>query len=535
MSGRARASWRFAAALAPALGVGVALRLWRLPAQVLGGDELHTLRVLFELPVSRLLVTYQLSDVCLPLAALFRALADAGVSLSEWHLRAPSVLAGGALLVYVPFALRPRIGARAALATGWLLALSPLLFFYSRIARSYGPLVLAVFAALLAFDRWWEGRRLRDGAAYVAGGALAIYLHPAGGPFVAAPFLYALIGVVRARGARRREGLRLVALLGSLVAAASLFLVPAAGSLERVVAFNLALRGVATPPHPRPALSLALAGTHSVALAVCFWALAARGLFALARRRERFALYSAVCVVGGLGGLAILSPLLPRYAIACLPFALAWVAVGLTAPLPRWPALPRPLVAAAALGFCAALVATGPFVRPGFWQSSFMHHNDYVDFTRERAPASASELPAIYRELEAPGPLVEYPWLGSWEASRAVLVYQEIHGRRVLVSSPLPWLNDARLSLKNVVRPTPAALLASDARYLVVHLDPDAEEDALTPSSTPRDPAIREHLARRRRRGAALAERLRRAWGAPDHATPTHLAWDLERLREQAR
>ena len=173
----------------PAFAVGAGLRLWRLPDQVLGGDELHALRAIHELPVSKLLVSYQLSDVCLPLAAFHRALLDAGVALTEWHFRLPSILAGVALLWIAPLLLRRHIGERAALAAGWLLAISPLLVFYSRIARSYAPVVLLGFCAALAFDAWWQERRSRHAFAYVALAALAIYFHPGAGPFMAAPFL----------------------------------------------------------------------------------------------------------------------------------------------------------------------------------------------------------------------------------------------------------------------------------------------------------------------------------------------------------
>jgi hypothetical protein len=48
--------------VAAPLLVGAVLRLWNLRDQILGGDETHALRAAVNLPLSKILVTYQQTD-----------------------------------------------------------------------------------------------------------------------------------------------------------------------------------------------------------------------------------------------------------------------------------------------------------------------------------------------------------------------------------------------------------------------------------------------------------------------------------------
>src|SRR5579864_9345268 len=154
------------------LGVGVVLRFWNLGGQVLGGDELHAVRAALSQPLPALLTTYQLADSCIPLTALDRWLLDRGVALDEWLLRLPALASGLAALVLLPLLVRRRLPPAAWPFFGALVATSPLLVLYSRIARSYMPATLLGFAAVMTFDRWWtaaradaDGRCVQDGDA----------------------------------------------------------------------------------------------------------------------------------------------------------------------------------------------------------------------------------------------------------------------------------------------------------------------------------------------------------------------------------
>src|SRR6185436_3055996 len=180
--------------------------------------------------------TYSLADHSLPLTALYRWLLDHGVPLSELAFRLPSLLCGALALVVFPYTVTGRVPRQAVLLFAWLGAISPGLVLYSRIARSYLPMVLCGFVAVLAFESWWRTRSWKWGGAYVLSGALAVWLHLGAAPFVAAPFLFALGDLFTRAGERWERVGGLAVLATALALACSTFLLPARASLERLVA-----------------------------------------------------------------------------------------------------------------------------------------------------------------------------------------------------------------------------------------------------------------------------------------------------------
>jgi hypothetical protein len=552
-------------ATAGAFAAGAALRLYRLPAQVLLGDEVHAVRAVLATPLPEILATYRITDYCLPLAGLARFVLERGGTLSELDFRWPVTVSGLLLLAAAPLVARRLASPRAAFVYPWLLAISPGLVLYSRIARSYAPASLLALAAVGAFFAWWRTGRRRYGAAYAVLGALAVWFSLVVGPFVAAALAFGVLAVLgrrwatglprEAEGARRRRvgrpgwlGLFLVGL--ALAAGLACFLVPGWESLQQVLAAKPG-RGEVRLASVLSALQL-LAGTTRPLVAVLFWLLAARGLARLASRDRAAALFGAFLVAAQCAALAVTTPfglanpvVLARYLIVALPVVLLWVAHGLEVP-ERWLlSLRRPGLARAAAGGAAALVlalllATGPFARPGFRDSSFVHHEDFLAFHRPFPRLAAERIPPSYLGL-ARGPgtrardqaiveLPSYPEGGN----RALQLYQARHRRQVVLATPIPELNDPRLAFRNRVAPAPAAMLASGARYLVVHRDLEAEELAVElPPGVPRGWNRRQkNLSRHFRTvAAATVERLTAAWGPPDWQDAQVVVWDLGRVR----
>ena len=106
-----------------------------------------------------------------------------------------------------------------------LLAISPLLVIYSRLARPYAITLLLGWIAHGAFVRYHASPRgqARAGLVYGTATTLALWLHPIVGPFVLAPLLWAALQLRQPAGAadRRQRLLRLacVALPTSLAIA----------------------------------------------------------------------------------------------------------------------------------------------------------------------------------------------------------------------------------------------------------------------------------------------------------------------------
>lgn len=516
--------------------LGAALRVWSLPAQVLSDDEMHTVHAVLTKPATELLSSFGRLDYSLPMAAFYRLLSDAGLLLTEGILRLVPLAAGLVLLVVVPLAARPILGRRTAVWLAWLLAVSFPLVYYSRVVRPYSWSTLLGVVAVAAFARWWSGGRWGWGALYAASAALAIWFLPVVAPFVGAPLLWAAGEIVAQR--RWRDGLRLAGIGVALAVALAIVLLPAIPSLLEVVQRK---SGRPAPPVDSWLGALQIHGGSSNPVVVtALWLVAFAGFIILLRRRRALALYWAlpvglqVVVVRFVSPLGASQPLvLERYLLPTLPVLLAWVAYALATPTRKrsWGWV-RDVLAAAVVG---TVLITGPFGDRDFRASPFMHHKDYMNLHEPRARVAQEEVPPFYRWVLrdlAPGPLLEYPWLPVWHYTQALRVYQEIHGREVVVASPAVRLWDHRLAFRNLTPGSAEGFLASRARFLVLHLDYGAEE-ARVLESYRRSPGI----GRRGRQklpllAGARAEELQALWGAPDFSDPHLRVWDLARIRQ---
>ncbi|HYN21574.1 MAG TPA: glycosyltransferase family 39 protein [Thermoanaerobaculia bacterium] len=502
--------------LVPPFLIGTFLRLWNLHNQILGDDELHLVRTALTQPLGTILTTYQKVDTCIPLSALYRVLAEAGLRLTELNLRLPALLSGLALLVIAPLWADRRLGRGTAIAFAWLLAISPGLVLYSRIARPYMPVVLLSFGAAVAFDAWWRRGGWSRGAAYAFLAALAFWFHPVAAPLALAPLLFGALSV-----RDRRQAVSVAVLAAVTVFTVLAILAPPLPSFLEVLGAKH--QELELAPKVWGALAKLQAGTARLVQTGLFWVVAVLGLWRLLREERELGAFTGCLVAGQLAGLLLASPLgldapliFHRYALVVLPWVLLWVAAALGK---SW---------AAAVMVITVLAATSPLADAKLWRSGFPHHDDYLAFY---APRPSAPLPYLYGKL-GPGTLLEAPWIPVWRVSRAVYLYQEVHGREVVAAAPDPLLSDRRLALRNLVAATPTAFLASRARWLIVHRDFAAEEDAIPDRRWP----PRMGVGRRFRevfqsQGRLLPRQLRRLWGKPDYADGRMAIWDLDRVR----
>lgn len=496
---------------------GAVLRLWNLHAQVLGDDELHLVRTALTQPVGTILVTYQKVDACIPLSALYALLVRCGVRLTELGVRLPELLAGLLLLVLAPLWADRRLGRVTAIGYAWLLAVSPGLVLYSRIARPYMVVVLLSFGAAVAFESWWREGGWRRGAAYAVLAALAFWFHPVAAPLVLSPLVFGAIATIR----DRRRAPALAALTVGTAAAFLVFFLPARESFLEII--RAKHQEIHLTPRVFGALAELQAGTANVLWVVLFWLGAALGFWKLLRGERRMPALTALTgllVLGQIAGLLWISPLgldapliFHRYALVILPWVLLWVAAAHDRPH-------------SAIVVSLALLLVGPFEDRTWWRSSFPHHDDRLAFYVQRPKLSDP-----YRNL-GPGAILEAPWIPVWRVSRAVALYQDAHGREVVMGSPDPLLTDPRVAFRNLVPLTPEAFLASRARWLVVHRDLGAEEEAIPdPLWPPRMGVGRRFHEVFQAEGRRLPRLLRRAWGRPDFEDDALVIWDLDRVR----
>lgn len=540
--------------LASAACVGLVLRLYQLPSQILTGDELHTINAARTWEVSEIIRrwTFEGADYCVPLTAFFRFLFDRGIVLSEMDLRLPSLLAGACLLVFAPLALRSRIGDRATITLAWLLALSPPLLFYSRIVRSYALVILISGFALYAFERWWRQRSLQTdrtsrtralpwAAAYVGFAGLGVYFHLGALPLLASPFVWAALELgLSVPVSERRSTLVALMALGAVAGTwAGILLFPARESLLELSALHT--RGsLPTAAGWVEVVKLTL-GTPSLAATAIAVAAITRGLVILSHRRPALGRFFYIAIAVHVFGLIVLRPnffeapsVVSRYSLVLVPILMMAMAVGLTAPFESLRLRPRlarlqPWIVATLL---IAGFATGPLARPALRTSSFAHAGSFIEFTR--APERATP-PAFYATLDSPEEiLIEMPWVNL--ASRAYRTYQLDHGHEVKMALAGPGQADARLDYRNLISPETEPLMQSGADWLVVHMDLQSEERTI-PARNAHDVGALDDRHRfwkvLRMAAVRMSKVAEAAWGPPHYSDESIRAWHLSAIRQQ--
>jgi hypothetical protein len=181
--------------------VGIILRLWHWSSQALLDDEWHALNFVFNRSFIDVFMQQGLGANSIPVN-VYSWIVLHTTGWSEPWLRLPSIVAGIAALIIIPLLVRRIWGNSVAGVTAALLAVSPVVIFYSRIMRPYAPAMLLATTSVLLTMLWMmEGRR-RDLLLSALCGSLAIYYHLYTAIPVGIPFLVALAAVLKPVGQR---------------------------------------------------------------------------------------------------------------------------------------------------------------------------------------------------------------------------------------------------------------------------------------------------------------------------------------------
>lgn len=424
-------------------------RCQALARQVPAGDELHAIRSAVELGYGKLLTSF--STAATPLLALLYKLMAELRPLGELEIRLPMLLCGLLTPLLLPLYLPHLGGADAAAGTTtaeaerrlrWLfaalLALSPVLVYYSRFARPYAPALLCATLAIFAFYRWWQGEQEGWPKLYLVCAALAAALHATTLPALFAPFLWAAFDLWRHPQPR---GLRRLIKVGSVTA------LLAALPLALPLIFDWQGLFYRAGQHHASLLTLRellplLAGSAGWPLTFLLLALSLAGAFCLLRLAPRFlglllttALFSLVATyLSGANSVHIPIVFL-RYSLIVQPIFLLLVAAGVVLPLRAAPRL-----AAGAMAFFPFLVYLGgPLPSLLTHVHSFSSHPHYQYsyrkdsiFSFSRRPADSSDFYQRLAEKSAGSlKIAEAPY--HYEFTKNIFVYgQEIHQQWVV-------------------------------------------------------------------------------------------------------
>jgi hypothetical protein len=473
--------------------VGSVLRVRGLPDQIPLGDELHGVFVLLTSGYLEIFTHFFESDVCIPLTLISKLFADT-MGLDEITLRIVPLLSGIAMIIIVPALTRRWIGDSAALVLAGLLAVSPILVFFSRNARPYAVSTLLVSIFLLGLARWCEidTRRLRVGI--VASGVGAIYFHLVAAPVVIAPLLLSFAISWRrtpatSGGASRSSHMRVGAwMLLWLV----LLLAPALLSSGELVA-EKAMSSTLKPKHVVAGVPILL-GTTTLGGSLLMLGLIGIGIWQGVRRWGAPTLLCLSAIGAQIAALAVVEPyrvfvpwIFARYCVWLVPILLVFAASGvawLTAAGGLRFLPPREAQAASVgigIALCTLLYLAGPLPRIHYSPNDFAAQASFQSLDSSVPLRERAHPPRFYEVIGQEADdfaIVEAPW--SWRTPGPYHHYQAIHGKRVRVGlvgelvprspiSELPARDDRLRFASQVDISRPEALRTAGIRYVVLH------------------------------------------------------------------
>jgi hypothetical protein len=480
------------------LGVAIAtvlgawLRLHGLGEQVVQDDEWHAIHKLMASGYADIFRSFGMADHSIPLTLLYKAIAET-TGLTEINLRIVQVAAGIALIPLCAFlALRATANRASAMLCAFLVAGAPFLVLYSRLARPYSITTLATVLVLALLWRWRETRGLGVAALACALAASSAWLHPISAVFPAVAILFIFAEDLRARKPIREIMALAFAMASAMAALLAAPVVHDFASLSAKAGGNFA--GGYTLAR---VLSL-FAGGLPDAMTVVVVAIAGFGATRLFRVRRALAAYLVVIAVVPVVVFAVLGAAwvhqghtFARYVLPVQVVFLMWFAFGVASLVRVFlgPAAPRAEMLVA-LATAVAYLALNPAIRQvetlGPWYGHAYHQFDYVGSHNAAALQYQDyDAPEFYKELgklpAGSAPVIEAPF--TYEAPANSLAYFRLFHRQPETIGLLHDLclagpyygevpKDARFRFRNFVfLDDRDAVLASGARYLLLHLD----------------------------------------------------------------
>jgi hypothetical protein len=351
----------------------------------------------------------------------------------------PLLLAGIVAIVALPWLFRNWLKPGECLLLSALIAISPLMVNYSRIARPYSLLFLLAGASIVLAWLWWQNRDRTSGILWAFCAIFAAWLNPVSLAVTTAPFLWFIGSKLahRAPPGARPIGHSLV--MGVAIALGTGLLLYAPFSND------FASLAVKSGLHQVNAGTIVVAfslftGSGFMLVSALMVGAAAAGWISLKRRDRHFAWYLAVIAVSStlavvMTGAEWISEgiVLARYLIGLLPVFLALASIGLVMIFGRRADVLIPVV-------LLALFLAGPLPQSNAGHNQFTHHMAaQFDYKQSRNPISAAlagiEAEPFYREIAELHPagdavVVEGPWYleSNWNA---LPLYQAEH-RQVL-------------------------------------------------------------------------------------------------------
>ncbi len=156
--------------------VGTILRSYLISSQIIIDDEWHGINYVIGRSFQYVFTNHGLGANSIPMN-LYRWFLLNTVGWSELLLRSPTLIAGVLSLIIFPIFVVKMFNRRTTVIFSFLLSMSPVLIFYSRMSRPYGIVVVLSFVAFFSLLFWMISGKRKFVLLYIATAVLAIYFH----------------------------------------------------------------------------------------------------------------------------------------------------------------------------------------------------------------------------------------------------------------------------------------------------------------------------------------------------------------------
>lgn len=469
---------------------GTILRIWQLPRQIVLQDEWHAIAAAEKQSFGYIATHFQIADNCIPLSLFFKALLET-TGLSEFGLRFLPFLFGLLLLILLPLSARRLLPGKDYLLFAFLLALSPLLIYYTRFARPYIIAVFLSFTAVVYFYKWITEQQNKFLFVYITAGVTAVWFSLPVFPVVTVPLVFFFFKAFQDKPAA--ASIKKIILAGLLFSAGfGLWFIPALPSLKNITG----KMQTGSISWKTVSVSLQLfTGSGQIAFALIFLLLFAAGMAEIAKRKpDFFWLILTIFFVHSLS-LFIIKPLmieapivLARYSIGLLPFWLMVIAAGIgkAGRMLRRTVVPKAVANGICIIFFAGYFLTGPVPPVFFIKNNFTNHPHYnwdpalpVLKAEEALQSQFPDFYSILKNADGTECVIESPYpFSAWYH-----LYQRYHQRRVKIGhmpeslvAGATRIQDERIQFHLFVNIfNPRAVKKTGASFIIVHKDVHAE------------------------------------------------------------
>ena len=156
--------------------VGIILRFYLISDQIIVDDEWHGINYVIGKSFQYVFTNHGMGANSIPMN-LYRWFLLNTFGWSELLLRAPTLIAGVLSLIIFPVFVVQMFNRRTAVIFSFLLAMSPVLVFYSRMSRPYGIVVVLSFVSFFSLLFWMNSGERKFVFLYIVTAVLSIYFH----------------------------------------------------------------------------------------------------------------------------------------------------------------------------------------------------------------------------------------------------------------------------------------------------------------------------------------------------------------------